>query len=216
MIRAVIYDMDGVLIDSEPFWRQAEQEVFALVDIHLNDNDCASTAGLRMDEVVAHWFEKNPWNNFTPKEIEDKVIDRMYDLISNYGEPLKGVSHSLEFFKKKGYKIALASSSKYVLIHAVLKRLNIAEYFDVIHSAEEEDFGKPHPAVFLSAAKKLDVPPTQCIVIEDTVNGVIAALAAKMKVIAIPEEINFNNKRFLVANIILNSLEEINESTIDF
>lgn len=201
--------MDGVLINSEPFWYQAEQEVFSLVGITLTDKDCTTTAGLRIDEVVEHWHERYPWGNFSNKELEDKIIEKMAYLISNFGEPLKGVQSSLEFFKAKGYKLALASSSKYVLIDAVLNRLNIREYFDVVHSAEEETHGKPHPAVFLSTAKKLNVSPTQCLVIEDTMNGVIAALAAKMNVIAIPEEINKDDKRFLAAHKILNSLEEI-------
>lgn len=216
MIKSIIYDMDGVLINSEPFWYQAEQEVFPLVNIHLTDKDCTSTAGLRMDEVVEHWFERYPWDNFSKKEIEDKVIEKMLYLISNFGEELPGVKYSLEFFKNKGYKIALASSSRYVLINAVLDRLNIRDYFDVIHSAEEEDFGKPHPAIFITAAKKLGVFPTQCLVIEDTFNGMIAGLAAKMKVVAIPEEINKEDKRFSAASKILNSLEEIDESVLHF
>jgi mannitol-1-/sugar-/sorbitol-6-/2-deoxyglucose-6-phosphatase len=211
VIKAVIYDMDGVLINSEPFWYKAEQEVFPLVNVHLNDKLCSGTAGMRIDEVVEHWYERYPWEGYTIKELADKIIEKMVYFISNFGEPLPGVISSLEYFKTKGYKIALASSSSYVLIDAVLNRLNIREYFDVIHSAQEETHGKPHPAVFLSAAKKLNIPPTQCLVIEDTVNGMIAGLAAKMKVIAIPEEINKNDKRFLAATYILDSLEEVNE-----
>ena len=214
MIKAVIYDMDGVLIDSEPFWRLAEKEVFKQVGIELTDEDCASTAGLRIDEVIAHWHEKHPWNSPSQKEIETQIMQKMVVFISTYGEPLKGVKHSLDFFKSKGYRIALASSSQYVLIETVLKRLNIADYFSVVHSAEEEDYGKPHPAVFLSTAKKLGVSPTQCLVIEDTLNGVIAGLAAKMKVIAIPEEINQNNTRFLVAHKVLTSLEEVDDKVL--
>ena len=209
MISAVIYDMDGVLIDSEPFWYKAEQEIFPLVNVHLTDKLCSGTAGMRIDEVVEHWYERYPWDNYSKETITQMIIDKMVYFISNFGEPLPGVISSLDYFKTKGYKLALASSSSYVLIDAVLKRLNIREYFDVIHSAQEEEYGKPHPAVFLTAAKKLNAPPTQCLVIEDTVNGMIAGLAAKMKVIAIPEEINKNDQRFLAATKILNSLEEV-------
>jgi mannitol-1-/sugar-/sorbitol-6-/2-deoxyglucose-6-phosphatase len=209
VIKAVIYDMDGVLINSEPFWYKAEQEVFPLVNVNLNDKLCSGTAGMRIDEVIEHWYERYPWDNYSKESITQMIIDKMVYFISNFGEPLSGVISSLEYFKTKGYKIALASSSSYVLIDAVLNRLNIREYFDMIHSAQEETHGKPHPAVFLSAANKLGVAPTQCLVIEDTVNGMIAGLAAKMKVIAIPEEINKEDKRFLAATYILDSLEEV-------
>ena len=104
--------------------------------------------------------------------------------------------------------MALASSSSMSLIEAVVDKLNIRMYFDVLWSAEFEPYGKPHPGIFLTTAAKLQVDPKECIVFEDSINGVISAKAARMKCIAIPEEATFNDPRFAIADSKLRSLKE--------
>jgi sugar-phosphatase len=86
------------------------------------------------------------------------------------------------------------------LIEVVIDKLNIREYFDVLWSAQYEDYGKPHPAIFLNVAQKLNISPKDCIVFEDAINGVLAAKAARMYCIAVPEEISFNDPRFAIAD----------------
>ena len=206
--------MDGILIDSEPFWHEAEINVFKKVNIELNSELCSSTAGMRIDAVVHHWFVKHPWDNYTEDEVSEMIVDEVKLLIETKGRALPGVYSSIEFFKSLNLPLAIASSSNMRLIEAVVKQLNLAEHFDIIHSAENETHGKPHPAVFLSAAKKLNTVPENCLVIEDTIYGVISGLAAKMKVVAVPEKHNKANKRFKVANVILESLEELDSRTM--
>jgi len=92
--------------------------------------------------------------------------------------------------------------------------LGIAHFFDAIHSAEHLPYGKPHPQVFLDCAKDLGIPPNECLVIEDSLNGVIAAKAAKMYCIAIPDIEHRTDKRFVLADSNLLSLKEINQETI--
>lgn len=185
---AVIFDMDGVLIDSEPLWKIAMEEVFHSVGCMITKKDFQKTVGLRIDEVIAFWHKEVGWDKYSSKEVEHKIIQRMIELIHQNGTPLVGVLDTLHFLRKNNIKIGLATSSYTVLIDAVLNTLNIRGHFDFVHSAEDEEFGKPHPAVYLSVAKKLDVHPTKCLVIEDSINGVISGKAARMSVICIPEK----------------------------
>jgi len=205
-IEAVIFDMDGVLIDSEPLWKIAEVQAFAKVGLNLTYTDCEETVGLRIDQVVALWYEKVKWTNRTVKEVEDDIVDILIREIKEQGAALNGVEEALKQVKSSGLKIGLATSSYQRIINAVVDKLGIAHYFDVMHSAEYEVLGKPHPAVFLTCAQKLGVDPTNCLVIEDSFNGIIAAKAARMKVIAIPEKSHQNDARLVIADMKLESL----------
>ena len=112
----------------------------------------------------------------------------MIELLKEYGEPLSGVVDTLKHLKSKNFKIGLATSSYEVLINTVLDTLLIRDYFDFTHSAEKESYGKPHPAVYLSVAEKFNIHPKNCLVIEDSLNGIISGKAARMKVVCIPEK----------------------------
>lgn len=210
-IKAVLFDMDGLLIDSEPLWRKAEIAIFNSVSIQLTDTDCIKTAGLRIDEVVDYWYQKYPWKEtkgFSKKNIEKKIVQELIKLIDLEGKPMPGVSEILDFFSEIKIPLAIASSSYYSIIHAVIKKLGIGHYFKIIHSAEEEQYGKPHPSIFLSAAQKMGVKPTECLVFEDSFHGIIASLAAKMKVVAIPDKMHKNSAKFEIATVKLGSLLE--------
>ena len=213
-MRAVIFDMDGVLVDSEPFWRLVMIKGFKTVGLNLTEADCRKTTGMRLDEVIEFWKGKHNWVNKTSMQLHDEIIDDLCETITQKGIELKGTSHALNYFKSKNIKIGLASSSNNKLINTVLKKLGIAHFFDAIHSAEHLPYGKPHPQVFLNCAESLEVPPIECLVIEDSVNGIIAAKAAKMLTIAIPDEEHKNDKRFVIADLCLNNLTEINEQSL--
>lgn len=210
----VIYDMDGLIIDSEPFWRQVEIKVFASVGLQLTDNDCASLTGYRFDEVVEHWWRKSPWTGKTKQQIHDEVIDEMENAITHHAQAMTGVHASLDYFKNKKVKMAVASSSALRLIKATVKKLKIESYFDLLVSAEHETHGKPNPAVFLRTAETFGVQPERCLVIEDSFNGLLAAKAAKMKCIVVPYPEDFNNPKLVIADWKINSLEEITGLTI--
>ena len=106
---AVIFDMDGVLIDSEPLWKIAIIKVFGSVGIDLTIEDCSRTVGLRLDEVVAFRFRERPWTGKSQQEIIDEIMAEMMHQISTQGKPISGVLESLEYFKNQGLKIALAT-----------------------------------------------------------------------------------------------------------
>ena len=211
MIKAVIFDLDGLLIDSEPLWQEAEIEIFAQVNIALTSELCLKTKGLRIDEVVDYWYQQYPWDNLSKSKVEELIVDRLIELIHLKGKPLVGVEHALAFVKNKNVKIALASSSSSRIIQAALQKLNLTNVFTEIYSAEAEILGKPHPGVYLTTAQKLNIAPVSCLALEDSLNGVLAAKAAQMKCIAIPESTQQDNPKFVIADQLLLSLEEFNE-----
>lgn len=211
MIKAVIFDLDGLLINSEPLWQEAEILIFSQVNIILTSELCCQTKGLRIDEVVDYWYQKYPWTNPSKQEVELAIIAKVIELIHLKGEPLPGVDYVISFVQQQKVKIALASSSSVIIIQAALQKLNLTEIFARIYSAESEMFGKPHPGVYLTTANKLEVMPQECLALEDSLNGVLAAKAAQMKCIAIPERSQYHNPSFAIADKILHSLEELND-----
>jgi sugar-phosphatase len=197
---AVIFDMDGVLIDSEPLWKIAMEEVFRSIGSQLTRQDFQKTVGLRLDEVIIFWHRHEGWRNVTPKEVEQQIVLKMVELIRENAAPLQGVLETLAFLQARKIKIGLATSSYEILIQTVLRELKIASFFEVTHSAEHEAYGKPHPAVYLTVADRLAVSPVRCLVIEDSLNGVISGKAAKMKVVCIPEKTHFPEPKLILAD----------------
>lgn len=208
-MRAVIFDMDGVIVDSEPLWRAAEREVFARVGLILSDADCEKTMGMRTDEVVAYWYAREPWTGAPPTEIETQIEDRVCRLILERGHAMPGVRRAIDLAREMGLKIALASSSRPEIIAAVLAKLELEPAFDVVRSALHEEFGKPHPAVFLAAARELGVEADRCAVIEDSIAGVRAGKAAGMSVIAVPPPNYYDRPEHDLADFKLRSLREL-------
>lgn len=202
-----IFDMDGVLIDSEPFWRCAEKEVFSLVGITLSDQDCMQTAGMRLDEVVNYWYQRHPWKAPTKEQVYEKIALRVKEQIISHGKPLGRVVEVLASLVSQGKVLALCSSSEKSIIQTVLSALKIEKYFSVVHSAEEELAGKPHPAAYLSTLKRLKADPLKTIVFEDSVKGCIAAKAAGLQVLALLAK-EQNSKLFSFCDEILNSWDD--------
>lgn len=208
---AVIFDMDGVLVDSEPIWKVAMEEAFHSVGCKLTREDFQKTVGLRIDEVISYWYKIAPWENETEKEVEQLIIQKMVAFLSESAKPLTGVVEMLRYLKNKGIKIGLATSSYRILVDTILATCSLSEYFDVLHTAEEEEFGKPHPAVYLTAAKMLDVNPLKCLVIEDSINGVISGKAARMHVVCIPEKTHQPNPKLILADHAYETMVEMLE-----
>ncbi|MGI8707553.1 MAG: hexitol phosphatase HxpB [Actinomycetota bacterium] len=214
-LRAVVFDMDGLIIDSEPLWREAEKEIFGSIGVILTDEMCVSTMGLRIDEVVAHWHRLFPWEGPTKEEVATRVVDRVISLVREKGAALPGARTALANCRSVGLRTALASSSARRIITAALNRLGVSDGFEVILSAQDEPAGKPDPAIYLSAAAALGVTPDQCLALEDSLNGVLAAKAAGMICIAIPSGPLAYPADAPRADLTLTSLEEISTQLLE-
>ena len=213
MIKAVIFDMDGLMIDSEPFWQEAELAVLRPLGVPITLSDCQKTMGMRIDEVVRYWHRRHPWDvaAHSVESIAEKIIDRVIELIGEKGQPQPGLPEAIRFFQAKQVKLALASSSAQRLIDAVLQKLRLTDTFEVVCSAQQEPYGKPHPGVFITTAGLLNVPRERCLVLEDSPNGVLAAKSAGMKCIAIPDPQHFNDPKFCISDVKLRNLFEITD-----
>jgi beta-phosphoglucomutase-like phosphatase (HAD superfamily) len=122
---------------------------------------------------------------------------------------MPGVVAALDLFAGYGLGIGLASGSTPPVINAVMEKFNLTERFDVICSAADDRIGKPNPAIFLRAAASLEVEPAETLVIEDSLNGVIAAKAAMMRCVAVPHPDDAGDPRFSIADLLLASLDEL-------
>ena len=211
LIEAVIFDMDGVLINSEPFWQEAEISVFQTVGLHLTHEDCVQTMGLRLDKAVEYWHQYQPWIGRPLKEIETDILNSVIDAVNKRGEAMGGVRECLTLLAEKDVKLAIASSSDMVLIEAVVERLQIRNYFDELVSAQFEPYGKPHPGVYLTTAQKLNVEPSKCLVIEDSMRGILAAKAAEMLCLAVPDPSLRGDPRLSIADWQFATLAEFNQ-----
>lgn len=211
MIQAAIFDMDGLLIDSEPLWTRAEIEAFATVGIELDQEKCAQTVGMGLEEVVRFRYEQQPWTGKSREEVGLLIHRRMLELVKAEGRPMPGAIEAVDFMRKKGLKLGLATSSDRSLIDASLDALEIRDAFDHIQSGSELEHSKPHPLVYLVTAERLGIPPTECLALEDSLPGLISAKAAGMKAVAVPEPRLSGDPRFDIADVTIETLKELND-----
>jgi sugar-phosphatase len=207
-MNAAIFDMDGLLIDSEPLWQEAEITVFRSVGVMLTRELCRETMGLRLDEVVSYWYGRFPWRGASLKAVEEKILAVVGRLVIERGKPMPGVREVVDVLRAANYELAVASSSPMSLIEASLKKFGFTEYFSVLHSADAEEEGKPHPGVYISTISRLGASPGDCVAFEDSVVGVHAAKAAGTRVIAVPDAANARDPGFAKADVVLSSLTD--------
>lgn len=206
--QAIIFDLDGLLIDSEPFWYEAEKIHFRTVGIELSDDDCILTTGMRIEKVTRYWYARQPWPAPpTTDELAAQINAHVIESIRARGELLPGAAQAVQFAAAQVDKIGLASSSNYDLIEAALTTFNLRRHFQVVSSADTSGLSKPHPAVYLEAAQALGVDPANCLAIEDSITGMVAAKAASMKCLVIPGHGLRNDPRFALADYRLDTLE---------
>ncbi|CAM3379176.1 hexitol phosphatase HxpB [Flavobacterium chungbukense] len=209
--KAIIFDMDGVLVDSEPLWQKAEFEIFSSLGVHVTEELAMTTKTMTTREVTEFWRNRYEWKNISVQQAEDRVISRVIELIENENCEIDGIGNFVKLIKDQGYRIGLATNSPYKIIPVVLKKLKLTHYFDAVSSSDSEPNGKPDPSVYLTTSCKLEVDPEHCIAIEDSFNGMLAAKRAGMKVAAFT---NGNIAADLsIANYVINKFEDIDQWT---
>jgi sugar-phosphatase len=212
---AAIFDMDGLLVDSEPLWHEAEIEVLGALGVPIAPSGCRRTKGMFVNEVTRYWFERYPWTGPTTDQVAVDVVDAVIALVVAKGRLQPGVGRAIDLSRRHSGSLAVASSSEYRLIDVVLGHFGLAGEFELVHSAEDEPFGKPHPGVFLSTAAKLGARPRHCVVWEDSPAGVLAAKAAQMACVAVPEPAERDRREVAVADVVLDSLDEVDERLVE-
>jgi mannitol-1-/sugar-/sorbitol-6-/2-deoxyglucose-6-phosphatase len=212
---ASIFDMDGLLIDSEILWHEAELQILGDLGVPISRDGCRSTKGMFVGEVTEYWHGRYPWAGPSPAEVAVTIVDRVISLLLSKGELKPGAAHAIDLCASRGPPLAVASSSQYRLIDTALEHFGLRQHFALVHSAEDEPWGKPHPGVFLTAAAKLGAPPRRCLVLEDAPAGVVAAKAASMVCIAVPESGEGHQPAFALADVVLGSLLEMDASRFD-
>lgn len=199
-IQAVIFDMDGVLIDSEPIWQRVEYTVLSAIGVPVTLEAIQQTTGLRIDQCVDYWYHKAPWPEYDNIKLSQEIVNKVANEILNGGEAMLGVHGAIAHCQELGLKIGLATSSPHTIIQAVLTKLDLNGKFMAIESAEHLTYGKPHPEVYLNCAKALGVDPRHCLAIEDSFNGLIAARAANMQTVAIPAAEQKGEAKWVIAH----------------
>lgn len=215
MLELVIFDMDGLLIDTEPYWQATEREVFADYGIEISEEMQHATFGLRTDEQIHYWYNYKPWKNPDFKEVENRYNQVIMKFFEEEARLMEGAEYILNFFEGINIKMALASSSNMDLINTFVDRFNFREKFSILYSAESVEYGKPHPAVYLTTAKQMKVHPASCLAFEDSLNGVIAAKAAKMRVVAVPDKGHYEFQGYGIADLKLKSLNEFDQEKLE-
>jgi beta-phosphoglucomutase family hydrolase len=200
--RAVLWDMDGTLIDSEEFHWMAWRNTLALEGITITREQFLASFGQRNDSIIPRWLGTAA----TPERIEriaDAKEELYRQLIRRDGiSPLPGVAHWVDWLHQQGWLQAVASAAPRANIDAVLEALSATDVFQGIVSAEDVHRGKPDPEVYLTAAARVGVSPDRCIVVEDAVAGVQGARSAGMRSIGISHD-----GKQLPADIVVPSLD---------
>ncbi|NFG22962.1 HAD family phosphatase [Clostridium botulinum] len=207
-MRAFIFDMDGVIIDSEPIHRQVHGEIMNTLGINISKGELALYAGATNEYIFTKLKER-----YGIKKSISELMDYKSKLIINKVkeeslEPINGIRELLNALRKNNIKIAIGSSSPRSLIEAVIDKFNLHSAFDCIVSGEEVERSKPYPDVYIEVSKKLGINPEKCIVVEDSHNGVQAAKSAGMKCIGF-NNVNSGNQDLSKADVRVDTIRKI-------
>ena len=216
MIKAAIYDLDDLMVNSITLHEKAWDVLLATYSLHTSDipEDLRSSfVGRRVidiaDEIISYFHL--PVN---PKDFYQQRQQIFLKLVADQLQTMPGLVESLELFRNNGMKIALASSGMVEYINLVLKKFDIEKFFDIIITGDDVQKGKPDPETYHIACQKLGLPPTDCLVLEDATAGIASAKAAGCKCIAIINKFTLSQD-LSQADLILNSLIELNLSIIN-
>jgi len=213
MLKAVIFDMDGVLIDSEPFHLVVNEKIFANLGINLSEDEYQSFIGTTHKDMWSIIKEKYRLPQSVPELVDMQVSGNINYIKNEEIEAIKGVNNLLSEIACENIKIGIASSSPTEVIELVTNKLGISDYFSAIVGGEKIEKGKPAPDIFLEAAKLLNANPSDCVVIEDSENGALAAKAAGMKCIGFKNP-NSGNQDLRKADLIVDKYDSLNVNVL--
>ncbi len=206
--------MDGLLIDSEPLWYEAALKIMADYGVSLDEKEYAMTIGLRTKEFLDFWFTRHGISADYLPVAETDITDLVIAHIRSRGELMPGAESIISFFKERNFKVGLATSSPQSIVDAMFFRTGLRDLFDECCSAEKLPYGKPHPQVYLNCVEALKSNTSAVICFEDSFNGMIAAKAAKLSCVVVPDKLRRYEWRWLAADYVLDSLSDFNDEIL--
>ena len=214
MIEAVVFDLDGVLLDSEQVWDEVREELVKERGGHWHEQAQTEMMGMSSVEWSRYMHDELDLPE-PPEEISAEVVQRLDEVYRKRLPLIDGAREAVERLAAR-WPLGLASSSNREVIDLVLDLSGLARYFRVTVSSEEVPRGKPAPDVYLEAARGLGIPPERCAAVEDSHNGIRSAKAAGMRVIAIPNQHYPPGEEALaLADVTLGSLAELTPSIVE-
>ncbi len=193
--RAIIFDMDGLLVDSEDTWEMAENTVLAVRGRRYSPGERHKLLGLRVDEFLARWIEQFQLDD-APDVLRRELIAEVLKLVPHHPRPQPGAPEILAYVAQRRLPRAIASASPPEVIEAIVSGQGWQETLPLRVSADSVPRGKPAPDVYLEAARQLGVAPADCLALEDSPNGARAAVAAGMVCFAVPDLAHTDQRAF--------------------
>lgn len=215
-VKAVIFDMDGVIIDSEPIHSRVKMDTFAHFGIPFNEADLVHYMGRTSGAIFRETLAKHGRTDINPQDMADYKHAHYLEILQS-GEiaPVEGSVELIKSLHEAGIPLALATSSNVRVMNTVLDSFDIRKYFTSILSGGELPESKPNPAIYLISAERLAVEPADCMVIEDTENGILAAKRAGMFCTAYRNP-NSGKQDLTLADRVVDSLTEIDVNKLAF
>lgn len=211
-IKAIIFDMDGVISDTLFHHTQSESKVLKKFGIHMTPKEIGEKFNAVPDDIMFKQLFKKHNKHFDYHDVADKKLSIFKNLVKERLSPIPGSLELISRLHREEYFLGVASSAPAEIIELILTTLNVKNNFPAITATEEVQNGKPKPDIFLLTAKKLNIEPEECLVIEDAPRGVRAAKAAKMKCIAITTTHTQNELKN--ADMVIDSFEELTSDII--
>ncbi len=209
MVKAVIFDMDGVIVDSEPIHFESDKMTMRHYGKYITDEELSRYVGVSNPDMWSELREKYELEASVEELLETQFAYKKQIIGDRKLEPINGIRELLDRLKGNEIRIGLASSSSREFIEFMLSNLGLAGYFEVVISGEEVQRGKPFPDIFLKAAQGLSVEPSNCMVIEDSGHGVKAAKRAGMKCVGFVSP-NSGKQDLSLADEVVCSIKQIN------
>lgn len=216
-IEAVIFDLDGTLVDSMGIWTAIDEEFLGKYHLTQPENFHEGMEGKSYSETAAYFLKLFPMLPHTLEELMEEWYGMAYEKYAKELTLKKGAYVFLQEIHQKGIKLGLATSNKRELAEAVLRSTKVLPLFDSIWTSCEAKAGKPAPDVYLKVAETLQVDPNHCLVFEDVPNGILAGINAGMKVCAVEDNFskNQNRKKRALADYYINDYDDIKNNTYE-
>lgn len=216
-IEAIIFDVDGTLIDSMWIWTDIDELFLEKYNLEKPEGFHEGMEGMSYSETAQYFLDLFPSLPHTREELEEEWYDMAYEIYTTQMELKKGAYEFIKAMHEKGIKLGIATSNNRELAEGTLRNNKVFEYMGSIWTSCEAGAGKPNPAVYLNVAKELGVSPEKCLVFEDVSNGILAGKNAGMKVCAVDDQFSRNqeDKKRQLADYYIQDYDDIKNNTYE-